>query len=285
MSADRAIVHGLSNEAYHADQALGSSTLKRMAKTPFHAYRLGIDPARPVIPPTPAMFAGTLAHCAILEPESFNDRYTVRPAWVKGNTKEGKDWLLDNKHEGCEFITEEQRDTAQLQAAAVRQLPEIASLLDGGGASEVSAFWTREVMHPETGQVESIECKCRPDRVCGSDDDEGVVLIDVKTAKDASPEGFARAIWQYRYDLQDAWYCEGYEAASGRMVLGMVFVVVESDYPHACASYILDDDARALARADIDDMTRLYARCRRNKQWPGYPNTVQAISLPKWARR
>ena len=279
------IVYGMPNGDYHAMDALGSSTLKRMAQSPFHAFKLGIDPARPVIPPTAAMAAGTLAHCAILEPDKLEERYTVRPAGIDGRTREGKAWILDNTHFGCEFVTEEQMQTAMRQAAAVRQLPEVVSLLDGEGASEVSAFWTRDVIHADTGELEQIQCKCRPDRVCETEDGQAVVLLDVKTAKQADADGFARAIWNFRYDLQAAHYCDGFEKASGLMVLGMVFVVIESDYPHAAAAYILDDDAMTKARAEVSDLVGLYARCQRTNTWPGYPNTVQPISLPAWAHR
>ena len=284
--ARRGLLYGMASEAYHAHPALGSSTLKRMASaSPWHAWKLGLDPARPVIEPSEAMRAGTLAHCAILEPASVTERYVVRPEGLDGRTRDGKLWLNDARRFGREVITFEQMETAIAQARAVReQLPEVADLLDGAGHSEVSAFWVREALDPASGEVIEVECKCRPDRVCEVDA-RSVVLLDIKTAKDAGAEGFARAIWQYRYDLQDSWYCEGYETASDVMVMAMVYVVVESDYPHAAAAYVLDDEARALARGDIDKLVRTYAQCKRANSWPGYPNTVQSISLPSWVRR
>jgi exodeoxyribonuclease VIII len=274
------------SDDYHALDALGSSTLKKMASaSPWHAWKLGLDPDRPKHEPSEAMKAGTLAHCAILEPAATSERYVVRPAGLHGNSNAYKVWVNEQRRFGREVITWEQMETALAQARAVReQLPEVADLLDGAGHSEVSAFWTREAVDPRTGEVYIVECKCRPDRVCEVDA-RSVVLLDVKTAKDASAEGFARAIWQYRYDIQDSWYCGGYETAADVMVMAMVYVVVESDYPHAAAAYVLDDEARALARGDIDKLVRMYAQCKRANSWPGYPNTVQSISLPSWVRR
>jgi hypothetical protein len=253
--------------------------------SPWHAYKLGLDPNRPRIEPTTAMKAGTLAHCAILEPAQVSARYAVRPAGLHGNSNEFKVWANEARRFGREVITFDEMETALAQSRAVReQLPEVAELLDGEGASEVSAFWVREVVDPQTGEIYEVECKCRPDRVC-TVETKSVVLLDVKTAKDAGAEGFARAIANYRYEIQDVWYSDGFEAAADKLVMALVLVVVESEYPHGCAAYIIDDEGRREAREDVDKLVLRYARCKRDGVWPSYPSGVQSISLPPWRRR
>jgi hypothetical protein len=81
------------------------------ARTPYH-YR-----NRAAKEPTPAMKAGTLAHCAILEPDALESRYIVQPSDIDGRTKEGKAWLAAVPA-GVEVITAEQMETAQRQADA-----------------------------------------------------------------------------------------------------------------------------------------------------------------------
>lgn len=262
---------GLPSDDYHAIDALGASGLRKLARSPAHFYAATLDPQRPTSEPTPAMRAGTLAHCALLEPDELERRYVVRPDGLDARTKDGKAWLAALPV-GIEAVTAEQMTTAHRQAAALRYLPDIASALSNG-AAEVSAFW-RDTL---TG----IDCKCRPDWVAPAGD--GVILIDVKTTTDASPTGFPRSLANFRYPLQAAWYSDGYERASRKRVLGFVFACVESDYPHAAAAYMLDDESMDKARAENRRLLELYSTCRSANQWPGYPSTIQPISLPAWA--
>jgi exodeoxyribonuclease VIII len=272
-ASPQALVLGLANAAYHAVDALGSSGLKKLDKSPLHFRALVMDPHRPQAAPSAAFKAGTLAHCAVLEPDTLAQRYIARPEWVKGNTTEGKAWLKAVA-EGVEAVTAEDMETALAQASALRALPEIGDLL-GNGQAEVSAFWTDDITQ--------IRCKCRPDFVSPAGD-QGVILLDVKTAKDASPRGFGRAVWDYGYHMQAAHYSDGYALASGLDVLGFVFAVVESEYPHAACAYMLDDEAMQMGRATNRRLMNVYADCRRLGLWPGYTQTITQLALPPWAR-
>lgn len=265
------VVPNLPAEQYHAIHALSAGGLRRLRKTPRHFFAKQLDPMAPHGDPTPAMVAGTLAHCALLEPRELTKRYAIKPEGYDGRTKEGKAWKA-TVSPGVEIIEEAQLITAQRQSDAVRELPEIASLMKTGGP-EVSCFW----LDDETGEL----CKCRPDWVTPAG--PGVIIMDLKTCPDASPFAFARKVADMAYHLQAAWYADGYEKASGRRVLGFVFAAVESEYPHAAAAYMLDDDAMARAREENAELLRLYARCKAANDWPGYPSTIQPLSLPSWA--
>ena len=111
----------------------------------------------------------------------------VKPAEVDFRTKEGKAWKAAQTAEIVEAVD---LARAQAQAFAVRSQPDLAALL-AEGRPEVSAFWLDE----QTGEL----CKCRPDWVSPAGD--GVILVDGKTCRDASPEGFGRAIWNLSYRL------------------------------------------------------------------------------------
>lgn len=263
------LVFDLSNTEYHATAAVSATILKAMRKSPAHGRAL-TDPARPAKAPSAAMAAGTLAHCALLEPEQLAARYAVKPKDFDGRTAAGKAWAADNA--GREIVSAEQMQTALRQADAVRALPEIGHML-ASGRPEVSAFW----IDPATGAY----CKCRPDWV--HETDAGVVLLDLKTTQDASPAGFPRSIANYGYHLQDAHYRDGYEIASGKAVLGLVFVVVEADFPHAAAAYMLDELSLQKGRDEVQALRRRYVECAAADAWPAYPDTITPISLPAWA--
>ena len=277
-------------EEYHGIEAMSSSGLKRMRKSPAHFYGETLDPRRPEKSDTKATANGSLTHCLLLEPSEFDRRYAVvpkdapnRPSTRQRNAANPSAATIDAIHWWDDFLAEtdgkrivdgEQLASAKAQAEAVRRLPDIAATLSDG-YGEASAFWIDEA----TGEL----CKCRPDWVSPAGD--GVVLVDGKTAQDASPEGFSRAVWNMGYWLQAAWYIDGFEAATGLRVLGFVFAVVESTWPHAAAAYMLDDDDLDAARRENRRLLNLYAECKRSGVWPGYSTDVSLIQLPFWAQR
>jgi len=268
------IYRNMSNAEYHGTPALSATGLKRLLQSPAHYYGTTLDPERPPQEPSPAMLNGTYVHCALLEPSELVKRYAVRPEGLEARTKDGKVWIAEAEARGLVVVTQAQEAAALRQARAVRALPDVASLLAQGEA-EVSAFWT----DPETGEL----CKCRPDWVRPAGD--GVILVDGKTCQDASPEGFGRAIWNFRYDLQAAWYSDGYERATGLRVHGFVFAAVESAWPHAAAAYMLSEEVLDAARRKNRELLNLYAECKRTNTWPGYSPAIQQINLPPWAMK
>lgn len=258
-------------EDYHKVPALSAGGLKRLKQSPAHFYGAQLDPARPPSEPTASMVNGTLVHTLAFEPDEVDRRYVVKPLGLNLSTKGGKEW---KEAQTLQIVSHEDMTAARRQAAALRALPDVAALLEQGEA-EVSAFW----IDPATGAF----CKCRPDWVSPAGD--GVILVDGKTTTDASPEGFGRAIWNYAYHLQAAHYSAGYELATGKRVLGFVFAVVESSWPHCAAAYMLDDSVMEKARAENLRLAELYVECLRTNTWPGYPRQIQPVNLPAWAMK
>lgn len=266
-------LNGLSNEEYHQGPGLSVSGAKRILTSPYHFHELAKPHDAPPKAPTPAMVNGTLVHCAILEPSEFERRYLIAPD-VDKRTKEWKEFAAFARNVNAEPITQVQRDAAMRQADALRALPAVAELL-ADGVAEQSVYW-RDHAH-------GLLLKCRPDWQSPVGHGRGLVLLDVKTAADASPEGFASACAKFGYFMQDPWYCEGVQTALGIEVHGMVFAVVESEFPHACAAYMLSDEARALGRERIALARLTYRDCMASNEWPGYPSQIQVIDLPRWA--
>jgi hypothetical protein len=270
----RGLVAGdIPNEAYHSGIGLSCSGAKRLLVTPYHFHALTLPRDVPMKGPTAAMFNGTLVHCALLEREQFAKRYRVSLAEDK-RTKEYRSYVQLGLEEGFEVITFAQHWQAFSQADALAKLPDIAHLLSIGQA-EKSVYW-RDVAH-------GVLCKCRPDHMTPVAHDRGIVLLDVKTTTDASAEGFAKACANYSYHLQAAWYCEGVRVATGREVHGMVFAVVESEFPYACATYMLGDESLRKGREAMQRALGIYAQCDKAQAWPGYPQQIQVIDLPRWA--
>lgn len=261
----------LSIEDYHADEtAISKSQLDTLDLSPAIFYARHRAVGRPAPTAKQGQLEGSLAHCAILEPDTFFNRYAIGPT-ANRNTKIWKEFV--ETHTGITAIQGDQFDAAFAQSKSVRALPEIGEAL-ANGQPEVSAFWTDE----ETG----VECRCRPDWVndCG---DAGVILIDVKTYSIASPNEFRRQVARKFYDKQAAFYSDGYEAASGRRVLGFIFAAVEDSYPWAANAFMLDEDSLESGRQKYRKNLRTYAECVRTNKWPGYSTGIDVIRLPSWA--
>lgn len=268
------IRYGMSFADYLAVPAMSCSRLKLMRKSPAHLWA-GEDPNAEK---KPSLRRGSLLHTMVLEPAEIGARYIVKPQGMTFATKEGKAWR-DAVPAGQEIVSHDEFRAARRQADALEALPEVAGLLCGGMA-EVSFFWRDEA----TGLL----CKGRADWVFSRE--PGAILLDLKTAEDASPEGFSRACARYGYHMQAAWYSDGWRQATAQgalqqeqPVLGFVFGAVESGWPHVAAPYMLDDEAIDKGRAECRRLMGRYADCLDSDRWPGYVESIAPLALPAWA--
>ncbi len=283
------VIVGLPIEEYHGGPGISKTGLDRINVSPANFYDLTLNPARPPEPERKGQLEGQLAHCAILEPDEFDKRYAVlpadaprRPTDAQWNAKKPSPesveamewWAAWNKSSaGRTIISHAQRETALRQAEAVRRLPDVAEAL-ATGVAESSAYW----IDAETGVL----CRCRPDWVHPVGE-SGVIQLDVKTFSDANPAEFARQIARKRYHVQDAYYSDGYAAASGKDVLAFIFVAVQDAWPFAASAVMLDPQSQAQGRRDYRRNLSTYAECLASGEWPGFGQGIHLATLPGWA--
>jgi exodeoxyribonuclease VIII len=196
------------------------------------------------------------------------------------------EWMRNNGHRNV--LTPEQWEQLHNMRDAVMAHPAACALLTAvPGVAERSVYWR----DPATGLL----CRCRPDfwRQDG-------ILVDVKTTEDASAEGFARSIANYRYHVQHPFYLDGINTMRSQYkptgldlpmpkpVTAFVFLAVEKD---ACvvdgvakgvAVYSLDAESVELGRIEARQDLERIAQCTRTGVWPGYGEAIQRIELPKW---
>jgi exodeoxyribonuclease VIII len=283
------LVEGLGIESYHSMPSISKSGLDLLAQSPAIFHACVLDPNRPPRREKAGQLEGNLAHCAILEPEEFGNRYAVPPEdaprkpteaqWAAKNPSPASiaamDWWseFNAENEGKRVITAEQNEIAQRQAESVRALPEIQRYLSLGKA-EVSAFWRDSI----TG----VECRCRPDFVHPTSA-SSVVLVDVKTFSSAAAEEFRRQCARKKYHVQDTFYSEGFSIAARVTVEKFVFVAVETQWPYAAASYTLGAASREEGYLEWRRLLDVYEECLRTNKWPGYADRTVEIDLPPYA--
>lgn len=262
------IHEGLPFSNYLALDAVSASVLKEVdAKTPAHARQRQLTPFKP----TPAQRLGTLAHMALLEPDRWEK--DVRPVEkVDRRTKAGKERqaeldVMAEVNPNLEFVQPEEMDAALSMREAVLANPYAAALLSVG-RSELSLVW-------RDGEL---RCKARLDH----DNSEHGVIVDLKTAADASCDGFAKAVARYRYAMQAAWYMDAAEAI-GLGPRRFVFIVVENQAPWSVALYELDDVAIHNARQRVAVAVDKWRTSIKTDFYPAYPQEIQTLELPKWA--
>ena len=273
------LVYGLPNEIYQRADALSQSQLKAFRQSPFHFLKLHGQAIPDIFADDDestrdSMFAGTLCHCATLEPREFDKRYVVGPRVKSRAAKEWKDFVA--AHPERIAITPRQYAVAHSQAAALRSVDAVAEILEGG-VSEVSAFWR----DPITG----IACRCRPDcvnREFGTAAAPAAMILDVKTTRDASKAAVRQTIARFGYHHQAEWYSRGYAQASGVPVAGFVFAFVEQEYPFAVSVHEIDPASWDIAVQENREALDRMARCRQEGRWPSYSPDVENVSLPRW---
>lgn len=207
-------------------------------------------------------------------PTSTTSRHEMA-AWLNANGKHVRlwsdvkaEWEKVNEHRT--ILNPEQWKTIHAMRDALMAHPAANALLTGvPGKAEKSVYW----IDATTGVL----CRCRPD--WWRDDN---LIVDLKTTEDASPEGFARSIAKFRYDVQDAFYTDGVQQATGKRPKAFVFIAVEKKPPYGVGVYVLDAETKDLGRAQYQHDLRVYAECMRTGEWPGYGDKIQTISLPAW---
>lgn len=194
-------------------------------------------------------------------------------AWLNANGKPVKlwsdvkaEWDAVNSHR--QILNQEQWDAVHKAAKAIKDHP-AASKLIGAGKAEQSVYWN----DPLTGEL----CRCRPD--WWRDDN---IVVDLKTTENASKDGFAKSIANFRYDVQAAFYLDGIELATGKRPRGFVFVAIEKKPPFAVGVYVLDAETLDAARLVYQKDLQAYAACQQSGEWPGYGDKIQTINLPAW---
>lgn len=262
----------LSNEEYHSGPGISKSGLDYIANNPSFlpwSKRAPVDTEK-----LNAMDMGTALHCALLEPDEFEQRFIIMPEFNL-RTNDGKasrdSFLNEVASEGKTILAAADHRLLKLMKESVMAHPVARMIFEADGQNESSIYWNDEA----TGEL----CRCRPDRKIIINDMP--TLVDVKKCADMSR--FARHVEEFRYHVQDAMYRDGFESLTGTRP-DFWFLVVDCNasagrYPVD----VVDLDAEwqqagyDLYRRDLET----YHQCRRDDDWLH----IHTLSRPRWANK
>lgn len=262
------------NEQYHSGPGISKSHLDVISSaSPRHYWHKYLNPDREPEEPTPAKVLGSAIHSIILEPDLFSQAYVPNPG-IERKSNVGKAeyeaFLAQNK--GKIILTDDQYQRCLQVRDAVHRHPVASGLLRGGKAEQ--SFYA---VDPETGEL----IKCRFDYL----HDGGGMAVDVKSAEDASPAGFGKSVYNYRYDLQPPWYFDVLEINYGEVPKDWVFLAVEKDPPFAIGIYYpTPEQIEAGRRVARRDFLRI-VQAKREGLWPDYGYEPAEVKMPPWSRR
>lgn len=267
----------VTNDAYHADHsAIGSSMLMTFRKSPALYHQRFVS--NEILPPepTPDMVLGSALHCLTLEIGVFAERYATAIK-VDGRTKEGKALKAEFAAKNAGKIILDSEDYAKTLDwnHALMTHPVAAKLLNSYGVNEVAFRWTDD----ETG----LTLKARFDRLIVPPVVAQPVVVDLKTAIDPSPAGFAKAVANFDYHLQAALYCEAAHLLTDEEPV-FLFVCVGKDAPHDVWVHQLDSEFAALGARELRTTLRKLAVAYSMGDWRAEgQDEITTLSAPRWA--
>lgn len=233
--------------------------------------------------PTKAQKLGTLTHALTLGTPvgpvavlDFPNR-TRTKAFIKAEEEAAR--------LGKQVVLSKEWDEAQAIADAIRLDPTAGALLEGAVDREVSGFWT----DPEFG----IWLRMRMDAHT-LNAWQMPTIVDLKTAKDASPAEFAKSVAEYGYHRQDVQYRQGLAALLGLddwRDVDFVICVVETEPPYLVATYRVSDgedgtpDDVGLGLEQLRAARERFRDCSASGVWPGYSDEIERLELPHYKRQ
>lgn len=274
MTALSGIVHDLDEATYHSHSALSSTEARLILDSPAK-YRWHKDHP-PLVKPSKQFDIGSAVHSKVLgtgyEAVVIPDELLASNGAI--STKAAKEFVEDARARELIPLKASEFQPIADAAEAVLAHPAARALFDQPGAGEVSVFSTA----PEGVDVRARFDYLPTEFTLGA---PSRVAVDLKTARNASPEAFTKAIAEHGYDVQRAWYVDALKWATGEDA-ELVFVAVEKEPPYLVAVHQLPTVWTEMGREKAAHGRRTYQQCVESGKWPGYGDDVHLLSPPTW---
>ncbi len=235
---------------------------------------------------TAATNLGRVYHSLVLTPARFGGQYVLQGACEATTSKGsrcsksaqavfgGKGFCTihrpDADPDQVEIVTSSVWDNAHRMMEATLELDMASYLLDAAQDREICYVWREE--------TSGMPCKALIDADSSSED----AIIDLKTTREISPDGFRRSILRYGYHRQAAFYLNGALSVE-RQRKNFFWIAQESVPPFDCVVYEPGPDMISQAAETLYRWLAQIGECRERDEWPGFGayGTV-TLFLPEW---
>lgn len=225
--------------------------------------------------PTPALIFGTAAHKMLLEPKTFSDEFAVSGTYDR-RTKEGKEAykaFLETAGDKTVIGSDDYQTVCDM-AKAVKAHPIAKKLIRG--KHETALFWN----DPDTGET----CKVRLDILKGGK--RKPMVVDYKTAANASTAVFNQKLFKYGYHMQAFMYTEAVRQAYRLTERPpFLFIVQEKTPPYSVNVIRASEDVIAAGEDEFRMLIGTYHQCKETGYWFGYSGPFDEVNetwLPGW---
>jgi len=280
-----------SNEFYHSQtEYVGASVLKKFKESPAHwKYQ-------DVREPSEALLFGSAYHCYILEPEEFDNEYYVFDdseiiqdvLKEKPESKSPRATVLYKeliqpylaKNQDKEQLTEIQMSKIKAMKRVLFAHPYARSLF-GKGIAELSHYAEMTVQGGD-----KIKAKVRPDYLKA----DKKIIVDLKTCRDASIDGFQKDAAKFNYHIQAALYTDIINA-NYKDSFSFYFVAQEKVAPYAFNMFEASPNFIGQGRYEYEMLMLLWNQCHKDGKFPGYQvwcenkYGMNELNLPPWSVR
>lgn len=248
-----------SNEVYHSQEHIGSTSLKAMLLSPAHFYEAWKGPKKE----SHAFDEGNAVHSALLERNL--DGFIRRPAGLDGRTKAGRAALEELEASGKIVIASDIYDSMERRLDAFVKSSE-AMRVYNGAKIEQSYY----VQDHDSG----LYLKCRPDM------DKAAVMGDLKTTSFMAR--FQIEIFSKKYHIQAGFYSLVREMVTGIPVREFKFIAQEKTAPYAVKVFNLYGAELEWCKTKARELINRAGVCVRENSFPGYDDVEIAVEIPEW---
>lgn len=278
-----------SNELYHSKKDyISASGLKKIKVSPAHF----ITPEEKK--DTEALVIGSAYHTYVLEKNKFYSEYYVfdekdildilisEGSKKPRSTNKYKEWYCEEEEKASGKIMIDINTLSYIKEMCSKIKKHIyANSLINNGVAEKSIYCELEIF---SGQ--RIKIKIRPDYL----KEKKRIITDLKSANDASLNGFTKDAAKFDYHIQAALYTMIMEAVEGeKMGWDFIFIAQEKKKPYAFNLFKSSAQFISQGNYEVEQLILLYLQCLENNSWPGYQvfcenkYGINEISLPSWA--
>lgn len=257
---------------YYDIDRLSRSTLCDLKISPYYFWSHNI--AKTIEIDSPAMSFGRAFHCAVLEPDEFENRYTFSPK-INKRTKEGKIEYaeFEEKNKGKDILCTKDQELLEKMAMELGKYQPAIDLLTACEKREYEYYFTY-LDHQMKAKIDAVSVNKN-------------IIIDLKTVCDSKRENnFISELFKYNYAEQVFLYSHAFELEYGTRP---TFIIISISKKEPFEIKISDASSfYDYGKNSIDKLIEKYEECV--SKWgldiniPWRDDSIIRLEPPTWCK-